>query len=170
MNNSDIEKLSNEDLVKIINKYKINTGNQNLNRSQALQLVKNFIASKQKKKNEVKSISVENRKDRVRRMSATNSTTVKRENIPQSDVKHVRDRRMSEPQTRKEVVNAKRDHALKKTQNDENKRVIDELNKKMPQYDNVGLYPKQNRLVAIGDVHGDLIGRSHYEAWEKLKK
>ena len=157
MNNSDIDKLSNEDLVKVINKYKINTGNQNLNRSQALQLVKNFIASKQKKKKgEVKSISVENRKDRVRRMSATNSTTVKRENIPQSDVKHVRDRRMSEPQTKKEVVNAKRDHALKKTQNDENKRVIDELNKKMPQYDNVGLYPKQNRLVAIGDVHGDL--------------
>ena len=74
MNNSDIEKLSNEDLVKIINKYKINPGNQNLNRSQALQLVKNFIASKQKKKNEVKSISVENRKDRVRRMSATNSS------------------------------------------------------------------------------------------------
>ena len=32
MNNSDIDKLSNEDLVKVINKYKINTGNQNLNR------------------------------------------------------------------------------------------------------------------------------------------
>ena len=79
MNNSDIDKLSNEDLVKIINKYKINPGNQNLNRSQALQLVKNFIELKQKKKNEVKSISVENRRDRVRRMSATNSTTVKRE-------------------------------------------------------------------------------------------
>ena len=77
--NSDIDKLSNEDLVKIIKKYNINTGNQNLNRSQALQLIKNFIESKQKKKNEVKSISVENRKERVRRMSATNSTTVKRE-------------------------------------------------------------------------------------------
>ena len=56
--NSDIDKLSNEDLVKIIKKYNINTGNQNLNRSQALQLIKNFIESKQKKKNEVKSISV----------------------------------------------------------------------------------------------------------------
>ena len=115
--NSDIDKLSNEDLVKIIKKYSINTGNQNLNRSQALQLIKNFIESKQKKKNEVKSISVENRKERVRRMSATNSTTVKRENIPQNDVKHVRDRRMSQPQTRKEVQIAQRDHELKINQN-----------------------------------------------------
>ena len=122
MNN--IDKLNNEDLVKIIKKYNINTGNKNLNRSQALKLINDFIEEKQKKKNEVKSISVENRKERVRRMSATNSTTVKRENIPQNDVKHVRDRRMSEPQTKKEVVNAKRDHAFKKTQNDENKRVL----------------------------------------------
>ena len=61
---NNIDKLSNEDLVKIIKKYNINTGNQNLNRNQALVLVKNFIQEKQKKKNEVKSISVENRKDR----------------------------------------------------------------------------------------------------------
>ena len=63
---------------------------------------------------------------------------------------------MSQPQTQKEVRVAKRDHELKNTQNLENKKAIQALNEKMPQYDNVGMYPKQKRLVAIGDVHGDL--------------
>ena len=98
MNN--IDKLSNDDLAKIIKKYNINTNNQTLNRTQAIQLVNNFIESKNKNK-DVKSVSVENQKQRQRRMSATDSTQVKRENIPQNDVKHVRDRRMSQPQSKK---------------------------------------------------------------------
>ena len=152
---SNIDKLSNEDLSKIIKKYNINTNGQNINRTQAIQLVNKYIESKNKNAG-VKSISVENQKQRQRRMSATGSTQVKRENIPQNDVKHVRDRRMSQPQTHKEEQFAKRDHELKINQNLETKKAINELNEKMPQYDNVGMYPKQKRLIAIGDVHGDL--------------
>ena len=46
-------------------------------------------------------------------MSSTNSVNVKRENIPQNDVKHIRDRRMSEPTTSTEKINAQKDHELK---------------------------------------------------------
>ena len=155
MNVDNIDKLSNEDLSKIIKKYNINTNGITLNRSNAITLVKNFIIQKQNEKN-VKNISVNNQKNRQRRMSSANSTSVKRENIPQNDIKHVRDRRMSQPQTNKEIRVAKRDHELKSNQNLETQKAIKSLNEKMPQYDNVGMYPKQKRLVAIGDVHGDL--------------
>ena len=100
MNIDNIDKLSNEDLSKIIKKYNINTNGNSLNRSNAITLVKNFIIQKQSEKN-VKNISVNNQKNRQRRMSSANSTSVKRENIPQNDVKHLEDRRMSQPQTKK---------------------------------------------------------------------
>ena len=83
---SNIDKLSNEDLAKIIKKYNINTNNQSLNRTQAIELVNKFIESKNKNKDvknakDVKNVSLENQKQRQRRMSATGSTQVKRENI-----------------------------------------------------------------------------------------
>ena len=46
---SNIDKLSNEDLGKVIKKYNINTNGQSLNRTQAIQLVNNFIISKNEK-------------------------------------------------------------------------------------------------------------------------
>jgi len=149
---SDVEKLSNEQLMQIIKKYKI-SDSTSISRSQAINIVKTYLQSKLNKDN-TKSISIE--KNRQRRMSTTNSVNVKRENIPQNDVKHVRDRRMSDPTTIKEKTGAQKDHELKQVQNIENNRVVSELNKKMPQYDEIGLYPPTKRLVAIGDVHGDL--------------
>lgn len=145
----NIDKLTNEQLIQIIKKYKI-CELKPMSREQALGYVKRFMESKQT----TKSVTVG--KPRQRRNSTANSTQVKRTGIPQNDIKHVRDRRMSEPSTNREKVAAKRDTQDKQTQNRETNRVIQELNRKMPQYDNVGLYPPAKRLVAIGDVHGDL--------------
>ena len=145
----NIDKLSNEQLIQIIKKYKI-CELKPMSREQALGYVKRFMESKQT----TKSVTVG--KPRQRRNSTANSTQVKRTGIPQNDIKHVRDRRMSNPSTNREKVEAKRDTQDKQTQNRETNRVIQELNRKMPQYDNVGLYPPAKRLVAIGDVHGDL--------------
>lgn len=147
MNN--IDKLSNEQLIQIIKKYKI-CELKPMSREQALEHVKRFMDSK----TNTKSVTVG--KPRQRRKSTANSTQVKRTGIPQNDIKHVRDRRMSNPSTNHEKAVAKRDTIDKQTQNRETNRVIEELNQKMPQYDNVGLYPPTKRLVAIGDVHGDL--------------
>ena len=154
MNIDDIDKLSNEQIISIIKKYEI-CPLKPMTRDIAMNHVKRYMQSKIDNKN-LKKISVENKKNRQRRMSSANSTQVKRENIPQNDVKHVRDRRMSAPTTNNEKNNAQRDHELKKIQHTEQQKVIEELNKKMPQYDNIGLYPPVKRLVAIGDVHGDL--------------
>ena len=145
----NIDKLTNEQLIQIIKKYKI-CELKPMSREQALGYVKQFMESKQT----TKSVTVG--KPRQRRNSTSNSTQVKRSGIPQNDIKHVRDRRMSEPSTNREKVEAIRDSQDKQTQNRETARVIQELNRKMPQYDNVGLYPPTKRLVAIGDVHGDL--------------
>ena len=151
---SDIEKLTNEQLIEIIKKYKI-CELKPMSRNVAMEHVKKFLQSKIKI-DDSKTVSIQNQQNRQRRMSSANSTQTKRENIPQNDVKHIRDRRMSQPTTPKEKTTAQRDHELKQVQNIQNQKVIDELNKKMPQYDNIGLYPPTKRLVAIGDVHGDL--------------
>ena len=100
MNLEDIDKLSNENLMKIIKKYNI-PHNNSLSRDNAIDLVKNFFINKMKKKennSDVKSVNI-NRSNRQRRMSSANSTVTKRDNIPSSDVKHIRDRRMSQPTT-----------------------------------------------------------------------
>ena len=63
MNVDNIDKLSNEDLGKIIKKYNINTNSITLNRTNAVTLVKNFIIQKQSEK-DVKNISINNQKNR----------------------------------------------------------------------------------------------------------
>ena len=55
---SNIDKLSNEDLGKVIKKYNINTNGQSLNRTQAIQLVNNYIISKNKNKDVGKSMGI----------------------------------------------------------------------------------------------------------------
>jgi len=157
MNLEDIDKLSNENLIKIIKKYEI-PHNNSLSRDNAIKLVKDFFIKKKKKKEnntDVKSVNI-NRSNRQRRMSSANSTVTKRDNIPSSDVKHIRDRRMSQPTTTDEKKQAQINHELKQNQYKGQKEILEELNKKMPIYDKHGIYPPQNRLVAIGDVHGDL--------------
>ena len=68
-----------------------------------------------------------------------------------------RDRRMSEPFTSQEKVEAREDHSAKVVYNNsqnEIKRTVQDQN--MDKYDQIGMYPKVRRLIAMGDLHGDL--------------
>ena len=68
-----------------------------------------------------------------------------------------RDRRMSEPFTSQEKVVAREDHSAKVVYNNsqnEIKRTVQDPN--MDKYDQIGMYPKVRRLIAMGDLHGDL--------------
>lgn len=68
-----------------------------------------------------------------------------------------RDRRMSEPFTPQEKIIARDDHQAKVLYNNgqnEIKRNVQDPN--MNKYDQIGMYPKVRRLIAMGDLHGDL--------------
>ena len=68
-----------------------------------------------------------------------------------------RDRRMSEPFTDKEKFVAKEDHQAKAVYHNgqtEVTQVVHDPN--MDKYDHIGMYPKVKRLIAMGDLHGDL--------------
>jgi len=76
---------------------------------------------------------------------------------PQANIHHQRDRRMSEPFTEKEKVIAIDDHQAKKIYNSGQSDVKQSIQTQdMDKYDKIGMYPKVGRLIAMGDLHGDL--------------
>ena len=77
---------------------------------------------------------------------------------PQSGVQMNRDRRMSEPFTNQEKEIAREEHQLKQQYNNSQNEIKQKINNdpNMSEYDKIGMYPITKRLVAIGDLHGDL--------------
>ena len=76
---------------------------------------------------------------------------------PQSNVGYNRDRRMSQPITTNEVRVAKENHeARQQIQQGQNEIRTMKESPNMKQFDQLGMYPAVPRLVAIGDLHGDL--------------
>ena len=68
-----------------------------------------------------------------------------------------RDRRMSEPFTNQEKVIAKYDHHAKEVYNSGQQEVKQNfIDPNMDKYDQIGMYPPVRRLIAMGDLHGDL--------------
>ena len=76
---------------------------------------------------------------------------------PQSTSSYQRDRRMSEPFTEKEKIIAREDHQAKQIYNSGQVKIKESIqDPNMDKYDSMGMYPKVSRLIAIGDLHGDL--------------
>jgi len=69
-----------------------------------------------------------------------------------------RDRRMSEPFTQQEKGVAREDHRNKTVYNSGQNEVKQSIGNdpNMDKYDQIGMYPKVRRLIAVGDLHGDL--------------
>ena len=69
-----------------------------------------------------------------------------------------RERRMSEPFTKQEKEIAREDHQNKVAYNSGQNEIKENIQKdpNMDKYDQIGMYPKVRRLIAIGDLHGDI--------------
>lgn len=77
--------------------------------------------------------------------------------VPKANVQQ-RDRRMSEPFTNAEKVVAQENHHMKQQYNQAQSVAASQFKSdpNMKTYDQYGMYPSQNRVIAIGDLHGDL--------------
>ena len=76
---------------------------------------------------------------------------------PQSGEQYNRDRRMSEPITSSEVQATTESHeARQRVESGKNEIRDMKSNPDMKKYDQLGMYPAVPRVVAIGDLHGDL--------------
>ena len=157
LNEIDFNLMSDKDLIQICLKYKI-IQKEDLpkkTRKDLLLLIKEFIKKKMNTygKKDTKSVQV----DRNRRMSSSGNIqqfnkTIKTVGPPRANIK----RRMSEPITKVEKIQTNNDHEKIEVKQQAVKEVKQEIKSMNPKFDIIGMYPAVKRLVAIGDIHGDL--------------
>ena len=154
LNEIDFDKLSDNELVQLCLKYKIidKENLQRTTRKELLLVIREFL----KKKLQVYGENPPNTKQvQVKRRMSTSGkleTNTIKTNVPRPVIK----RRMSHPITSVEKVDATKTiqkNEINRESTDHVKREIKSLN---PKYDEIGIYPPVKRLVAMGDVHGDL--------------
>jgi hypothetical protein len=158
LNDIDFNNFSDKELLTICLKYKLIESHQltQTTRKDLLVLIRSFIERKlktygQKDKN-IKSVSV-NRRMSISGNLQKNSINNMKTNGPS---RPTITRRMSQPITKIEKIDAQDTHEkfqIKETCENQVKKEIQSLD---PKYDLIGMYPAVKRLVAIGDIHGDL--------------
>ena len=156
LNELNFDLLSDKELIMICLKYKMidKSDIPKKTRKEILQIIKIYLQGKlsvygqqKKEKEEVKSIQVQRRMSTSGRIEKDSKQVMPRPNVK---------RRMSHPVTKIEKLDAKDTVQRNEVQHVSEKEVKNEIKSSHPQYDKVGIYPAVNRLVAIGDVHGDL--------------
>ena len=174
----NITKLSDKEIAEICIKYNIIQSNELQNNTRAPVITEiqkwvqykksnyrqrrhsspNISSSNMSSNNNIKEVNSNNNK--LKRSTSQQFNIQKTNNPATSPPKPSvnRDRRMSEPFTNQEKVVALEDHHNKKVynsgQNEINQNIQNDPN--MEKYDQIGMYPKVKRLIAIGDLHGDL--------------
>jgi len=145
INGVDLKKLKLEDLQFLIKKYKIGDYNNPPNdQKEAYKLVKRFTIQKIKQKKINKGL-------KVRKLSAPIVGRKRDANDPKAPP--FRDRRMSAPGTSTEFQHSNEDIQQQKHKVFSNPQVSPG---DLLKYGQLGMFPKCERLVAIGDLHGDL--------------
>jgi hypothetical protein len=157
LNEIDFNLMSDDELKKLCFKYKILPIHElnTKSRKELLKLIKDYIEKKLKNygQKNVKTFQV----NRSRRMSATGNLQQNNKNIRTiGPPKPVVKRRMSEPITRIEKIDSKETHEIIQTKTESINQVKKEIKSLNPKYDMIGMYPPVKRLVAVGDLHGDL--------------
>jgi hypothetical protein len=171
----NLSKLSDQEIASVCIKYDIIRPNElkKYTRNEVLKEITGWCKMKQsnyksrprsKSSPNIKSVTVDQSKSTnnlkpvlQRTMSSPSNMNIKKEPGPPKANIHNRNRRMSEPLTQTEKVVAKQDHQLKEQYHQSQNQVKQVLkDPNMKQYDELGMYPVVPRLIAIGDLHGDL--------------
>jgi len=149
LNDIDFDKLNDNELKGLCIKYKlIDPSKINLyQRKQLLDLIKRFLVHKLKNYGQ--------RRNSINGNLQKNQLNYSKNTGPPKPEYDNRQRRLSQPITNNEVQNANNVH--QQNQISQNAQRINQQNLQNNKYDVIGIYPAQKRLVAIGDLHGDLI-------------
>jgi hypothetical protein len=171
----NITKLSDKEIADICIKYNIIQSNelQNHTRNQVIGEIQKWVQYKKENYKQrrhsspnismnqpVKNINTSNDNNNGLKRSTSQQFNIQKTNNPATSPPQPsmnRDRRMSEPFTNKEKILAREEHQAKTVYNS-GQNEIKQLQKdpNMDKYDQIGMYPKVRRLIAIGDLHGDL--------------
>ena len=146
INNVDLKKLNIEDLQFLIKKYKIGDYNQPpTDKETAYKLVKRYAVQKMKEYKIKKGV-------KIRKLSAPmNIISSRGSDGPKAPA--FRDRRMSAPGTSLEASQSVSDGQQMQHRASSNPTVPPG---DLLKYGQLGMFPKTGRIVAIGDLHGDL--------------
>ena len=159
LNEIDFDLLSNRELVNLSLQYNLVKREEipKMKRDDLLLIIKRWVKKKlevygQKKESDIKSVSVN------RRMSVSGNIQKNQINYGKTKgpPKPNKQRRMSQPITVIEKKEAETDHEINKVRHQSSEQVKKEIKSLNPKYDEIGMYPPVKRLVAIGDLHGDL--------------
>jgi len=161
-NGIDFDKLTNSEIINLCLKYNLIDKTKQYNRQDLLKLLKSFIIDRLNKKQQqqqqppdTKSFSIDNDKDYKRRNSVSGNLQSNQSKSGPPKV-NVHKRRLSQPTTIAEKTNAVKTHEMNTIQQNSVNQVKKEIKSLDPRYDMIGIYPPVNRLVCIGDLHGDL--------------
>ena len=178
----NITKLSDKEIAGICLKYNIIQVNEfkNYTREQVVNEIQKWVQYKKntyrQRRHSSPNISMNTPEKQTDNKIISSQPTLKRSTSQQFNIQKTnnpttsppkptvnRERRMSEPFTETEKDVAREDHQAKKSYNnhqDEIKNIVHHSSQNqdshMNKYDQIGIYPKVKRLIAMGDLHGDL--------------
>ena len=158
LNEINFDLLSDQELIVLCLKYKIieKEDISKTTRKELLNIIKGFLQKKlhvygqRKEKNDtnIKSVQIQRRMSTSGRLQKDmNQRTIPRPTIQ---------RRMSHPITKIEKLDAKETIQKNEVEHVSKKEVKQEIKSMNPHYDRIGIYPPVKKLIAMGDVHGDL--------------
>ena len=144
LNDINFDLLTDRELVILCLKYKIIQKEQipNLTRKELLNIIKNYIQRK---------LQVYGQRKRSLSTSS-NLQSNRMNNISRPTIQ----RQTSNPITNIEKSNVVHQHNTNEIKNQSQNQIQEQVKSLNPQYDLIGMYPSVKKLIAIGDLHGDL--------------
>jgi hypothetical protein len=157
LNDIDFNKLSDNELKALCIKYKMIDANNisQVNRQQSLNLIRQFLERKLKVYGQKKQ-DPNLKQVNVRRMSTSGGLQTNVKNNSTGPPRPEIQRRMSHPITKIEKMDAVETHQRVEVKEQSTNEVHKQIQSLNPQYDLIGMYPAVSKLIAIGDLHGDL--------------